>query len=196
MKQDCGYYFLSSTALHIWKMNDNDGEEQMLVCITKEKKQQWFRRVIFKSGSIPEWRLTELAEDAFIAAWNWFVTKGRSGIKFEKTTYTGLLFIVFKRFYLKTLAKETVQYNAEQFFITQSGAEALPGEGLEARAVFSPKIQSALNKISIACRELFEWKYTEGISYQEIAVRKSISREYCIKMMFRCKQYFIKYWKK
>ncbi len=196
MKQACSHYFLSSTALHIWEMHDRNGENQMLACLIAEKKSPWFDRVIFKSGTVPEWQLQELAEDAFVATCEWFIRNGRAGtIHIEKTEYTGLLFTIFKRLYIKLIEKQIVLEAKEKYGIEQAAgghtAEDRPATG----AVFSPETQTVLNKLSAPCKELMQWRYEEAISYDEIAIRKGISREYCIKMMFRCKQYFLKQWK-
>src|SRR5882762_3734800 len=117
METGYAHYFLSNTAMEIWQKADIEGQNKMFACLYEIHKESYFRRVIFKNSSIPEYRFRELAENAFLIAWEVFNKNGSAGkISFSSTEYTGFFFIIFKRTYLKIIGKELRQLSAEKEF--------------------------------------------------------------------------------
>jgi hypothetical protein len=193
MKVDCNYYFLSETALQIWQRNDGSGQKKMYDCLTAIHKPAFFRQVIFKNGKVPEHRLLQLAEDTFETTWENFTIKGMAGdFIFKKTEYTGLFYTIFKRSYIRDFEKEIEKVNAEiEFYKNHPANGKAP---MDTDDTFSPRTQRALNKMSLSCKQLLIWKHIEGLSHDEIAVKKKIDRIYSIKMVSRCGRQFLKLW--
>lgn len=173
----------------------------MLACLSETHKASWFRRVVFKNGRVPEYRLVELAEDAFLIAWEDFSKRGRAGnLHLSGREYTGFFFIAFKNNYLKLLEKELRQKMAEQAFgERQDGTgDAFGGGGLDAdreSGALSPRTQQALKRIGENCRELLIWRHVEQLSHDEIARRRKMDRKSSIKMVSRCGKKFAGLWR-
>ncbi len=190
---EVNYYLQSDTAIEIWNRDDAEGQGKMISGLTNFYKKSFFDQVIYKSNTVPEYRLTELAENAFLSSWEIFNKKGRAGeIAFKSSEYSGFFYIIFKRAYLKLLANEIKIVVAEKEYGKQQALEInMP---ITDRDLFSFTTQSALNKISSDCRELLIWKHVDGLSHDEIAVRKNIKRNSSIKMISRCGKRFMKHW--
>ncbi|HLK29915.1 MAG TPA: sigma-70 family RNA polymerase sigma factor [Puia sp.] len=190
MEINCSHYFLSETALAIWQQNDLLGEKQMFECLYKVNKETFFRRVIFRHSTIKDDILGELAENAFLSAWEAFNENGKAGkIKFASREHTGYFFIVFKNHYLKLLEKENRQEKAKKEILKE---QFLAEEEIKHDAFsFSHKVQKALNKISPDCKDLLRWKHIEGLSHDEIAAKRNINRSSSIKMLSRCGKRFL-----
>ncbi|MDQ6763420.1 MAG: hypothetical protein M3015_12440 [Bacteroidota bacterium] len=189
MQADCDHYFLSKTAVEIWQKDDAKGQSKMYDCLKNVYKESFFRQVVFKSKTVPYYRLTEIAESVFNSAWTNITLKGKEGkIVFEEPEYTGFFYTVFKRNYLKLSAKEIKyaeienKYRQGQETKTEMKTDADKGE------LFSPETQRAMNKISPNCRQLLMWKHIDGLSHDEIAGMKNIDRDSSIKMVSRCGQ--------
>lgn len=189
---DCSYYFLSSTAIGIWQNDDQEGQKNMFACLSAIYKDPWFHRVIFKSSEIPNDVLKDLAENVFLATWEKFNENGKAGkLQFDKPEYTSYLFTAFKGNYLKALQKELKQAKAEQEF----GSRQTAGNTYPEEAFFSDRTRKALDQLSPDCRQLLIWKHIEGLSHDEIALRKNVQRSSSIKMVSRCGRRFIELWR-
>lgn len=195
MEKDCNYYFLSKTATEIWKTKDACGQNKMYECCNAIQKPRFFKTVVFKNGMIHEERLQHIAEDVFIKSWEDFNLKGiKEGYDFKKTEYTNLLYIIFKRAYIKRLKWEIIRANAEQDFYKNPSEESAISADIT--DFFSPRTQKTLNEITPNCKQLLLWTYVDLLSYDEIAEKKKIARENCPKMVWTCKQNFLKAWLK
>jgi DNA-directed RNA polymerase specialized sigma24 family protein len=193
MKIDCDTYFNSSTAIRIWRENDAAGEQRMFSCLCEVHKEDYFRKVIFSGGRIDEASCRDLAEDAFLATWETFNQHGKaSRLDFQQPAYTGYFYVAFKRNYLKMLGKELKKMSAEKAFVRAGEQSTLPfAEGNEA---LRAKVMKTMDKMSPDCRKLLEWKHIRGLSHDEIAQRKQITRVSSIRMVSRCAMRFIKLW--
>ncbi|MDR3714522.1 MAG: hypothetical protein P4L51_17045 [Puia sp.] len=196
METDCSYYFLSDTAIRIWKGADIEGQNRMFECLYSVHKASFFRQVIFKKSRIPEHRLEEFAETAFLVAWESFNERGKAGkISLSSPEYTGFFFWAFKNNYLKLFEKELKRVLAEkEFGKDQPETEAASFE-LKPAGLLSPATEKVLLKISPDCRQLLTWRYMQGVSHDEIAKRKAIARLSSIKMISRCKKRFLEIWR-
>lgn len=194
MESNYSYYFLSKTAIEIWQKKDTASQNKMFECLYKIHKEAFFRRVIFRHSFIHESILKELAENAFLTAWESFNNNGKAGkIIFAGNEYTGYFYIVFKNHYLKLLQKEnTKALNKNEF-------EKIQHDTFESRSEkndgFSARTQMVLSKMSPDCRDLLNWKHIEGMSHDEIAKRKNINRDSSIKMVSRCGKRFLETYK-
>ena len=196
METTCGHYFLSETANGIWATGDAVGQNRMFECLYETHRDAYFRRVIFKNSIIPEYRFRELAENAFLKAWELFNENGKAGkIHFSGREYTGFFFIIFKRTYLKLVAKEMrLAYAETDFGLLQRPVSEPTGE-IKKNDFFSTRTQLVLNKISSNCRQLLIWRHIENLSHDEIAARKKINRQSSIKIVSRCGKRFFDIWK-
>jgi DNA-directed RNA polymerase specialized sigma24 family protein len=199
-EQDCGHYFLSSTAADIWKRGDDIGSGRMLACLSAIHKESYFRRVVYKSRLIDGMVLLELAETVFLQTWEVFNKRGREGrLKLDGPEYTAYFFTAFKGNYLKSLEKELRRVTAEKEFGSwqpaDGEAEGAGRAGGEGGDVLSARTQKALNKLSPDCRQLLVWKHIGGLSHDEIARRKNINRSSSIKMLSRCGRRFSEIWR-
>jgi DNA-directed RNA polymerase specialized sigma24 family protein len=189
---DCNTYFLSSVALQIWQRNDEDGQNRMLTCLSQVHKEGFFRRVIYKnrySDSVNN----ELAENAFLMAWESFNINGKAGkISLTEKQYTGYFYIAFKRTYLKLVGTELKKHGAEKEFslMGDSSYDAI----MENEQVVRERVQRTLQKMGANCRKMLEWKFMEGASHDVIAQRRNITRKSSINTLFRCVAEFKRYW--
>ena len=190
---DCGYYFLSSTAIAIWQQGDREGEDKMLVCLSTVYRQAWFDRVIFNSNALSGETLRDMAENVFLSTWEHFNAQGKAGkLRFDKPEYTSYLFTAFKGNYLKALQKELRRVEAEKEF----GGSYLAAEtGVPMDSFLLERTAKALSRLSADCRQLLLWKHVEGLSHDEIARRKQIARSSSIKMVSRCGRRFMEIWR-
>lgn len=191
---DCSYYFLSKTAIQLWQKDDVSGQNRMYECLAAMYKESFFKQVIFKSKTVPEYRLVEIAENVFITTWLTFNTKGKAGeIEFKSSEYTGFFYTIFKRNYIKFSEKEVRQADAEKEFGNMHTAESEMAADKD--DIFSSRTQRTLHKISPDCKQLLIWKHIEGLSHDEIAKRKNINRISSIKMVSRCGRRFLAIWR-
>jgi hypothetical protein len=192
MGKDSGYYFLSSTAQKLWKNNDLSGQNKMLACLAETHKESFFNRVIYKTKTVPEYMLLELAENVFLNTWETFNKKGIAGkMNIAGIEYTGLFYIMFKRAYLKERGKAIRQSKEEnEYGKMQSPDIENAGFEIKKDETFSAIVQRALNKISPDCKDLLMWKHVEGLSHDEIAARRKINRDSSIKMLSHCGKRF------
>src|ERR1700743_487123 len=115
---DCDTYFLSNTALQIWQRNDIDGQNRMFSCLSQIHKEGFFRRVIYRNKSGDDSMNRDLAESAFLNAWETFNNNGKAGkVQFSQAVYTGYFYIAFKRSYLKMIGGELKKHGAEKAFM-------------------------------------------------------------------------------
>jgi RNA polymerase sigma factor (sigma-70 family) len=205
-EMDRGYYFLSSTAMEIWQKDDGGGQQKMFTWLSVTHKEPWFRRVIYSSSDISGSELRDLAENVFLGTWETFNRNGKAGkLRFDKPEYTSYLFTAFKGNYLKSLQKELMRVKAEREFgrmLVTGGQEqgvlqdAPLWDGIASgEAAFSARTRKALELLSPDCRQLLLWKHVEGLSHDEIAQRKNISRSSSIKMVSRCGRRFWEIWR-
>ena len=195
MSNDPEYYFLSSTAQNIWRSDDTEGQQKMFECLVKTRKDIFFRRVIYKSKKIPEYKLVDIAENVLMATWEAFNKNGRAGkIIFSAKDYTSYLFIAFKNNFLKALERELKYISAEKAFgsLQNSFDEVVHDESRT--ELFSSKTKMILGSISPDCKQLLIWKHVEGLTHDEIAARKNINRNSSIKMVSRCSRRFFEKW--
>jgi hypothetical protein len=191
-KMDCNHYFLSTTAIEIWQNDDTHGHNRMYNCLVKMHKENFFKSVIFKSTMVPEHISFEIAENVFSTSWVDFNIKGKAGqIIFEKAVYTGLFYTIFKRNYLKQIKIEMRNIQAEKEYRNSKETSEMPIDKID---IFSPRTLAALNKISPNCKQMLIWKHIDGLSHDEIALKKIIDRESSIKMVSRCGKDFLKKW--
>jgi DNA-directed RNA polymerase specialized sigma24 family protein len=191
MGTDCDYFFLSSTAKEMWKTNDEIGLNKMFACLVKIYKESFFRRVIYKTKNVPEYMLHELAENVFVSAWESFNKKGITGeTEIAGIEYTGFLFTIFKRAYLKGLEKAIRQSKEENLYGRMQSQDTETDFGIKKDESFSVRAQKTLNKISPDCKDLLIWKHVQGLSHDEIAARRKIDRDSSIKMLSRCAKRF------
>ena len=191
MEIDCDYFFLSKTALQIWRTGDINGQKRMHECIASIHKELFFKQVIFKNGRIPQFRLLEIAEEVFLTSWENFNIKGKAGeIALERDLYTGFFYTIFKRNYIKFLMKEIKKAGAEiEFSKRYSSASEI---AIDKDEIFSPLTKFALNKIGENCKKLLIWKHIDCLSHDEIATKKNIDRSSSIKMVSRCGKNFLR----
>ena len=190
--KDCGYYFLSSTAIAIWQQDDREGEDKMLVCLSTVYRQAWFQRVIFNSSALSVEMLRDMAESVFLSTWEHFSAQGKAGkLRFDKPEYTSYLFTAFKGNYLKALQRELRRVEAERAF----GGSHLAETGMPVDSFTPERTARVLDRLSPDCRQLLLWKHVEGLSHDEIAGRKQIARSSSIKMVSRCGRRFMEIWR-
>ena len=195
MEMDCNYYFLTGTALEIWRNGDKEGENRMWKCLYERREEHFFPRVIYRNGRVAVERITELAETAFHTAWEAFTNDGRAGKnRTSDRQYTAYFFGIFRFKFLKLLAQEQVRRTAEEEFHQRGTGGDAPGFEIKPGGLYSPRVQKVLDAISPDCRQLLTWRYVDGLSHDLIAEKKKIERESSIKMVHRCKQRFLKAW--
>jgi DNA-directed RNA polymerase specialized sigma24 family protein len=189
---DCDYYFLTGTAREIWQKGDKQGENRMLTCLYTLHKEDFFRRVIYKNNRLVNERMTELAESAFLLAWEAFNNDGKAGRnKTKEHRYTWYFFGIFKYKFLRLLQDEQVRRASEAEF-GRVHAEVDPYIfEIKKTGMYSPEIQKMFDRLSPDCRQLLTWRYVEELSHDEIARRKEIARDSSIKMISRCKTRFL-----
>ena len=189
---DCGYYFLSSTAIAIWQRGDREGEDKMLVCLSTVYRPAWFDRVIFNSSVLSGEALRDMAATVFLSTWEHFTAQGKAGkLRFNKPEYTSYLFTAFKGNYLKALQKELRRVEAEKSFGDRAAIEI----GAPVDSFLPERTGIVLSRLSADCRQLLLWKHVEGLSHDEIARRKQIARSSSIKMVSRCGRRFMEIWR-
>jgi DNA-directed RNA polymerase specialized sigma24 family protein len=191
MIEESSFYFLSSTAKKFWEKNDLEGQNKMFAFLVKVHKDSFFRRVTYVTGSVPDYLLTEMAENVFLSTWETFNKKGIANeIKITGIEYTGFFYIMFKRAYLKALEKMIRQSKQEYEYglMQSSDTESIPE--INTNEAYSVRVQKALNKISPDCKDLLLWKHVDGLSHDEIASRRKIDRDSSIKMLSRCGKRF------
>jgi RNA polymerase sigma factor (sigma-70 family) len=191
MVREDSYYFLSSTAKRIWQHDDLHGQNEMFRSLAAEHKDFFFRRVIYKTKSVPEFMLEELAENVFLSTWETFNKKGKAGeINIESNQYTGFFYTMFKRAYLKALEKAVRQSREEKEYGKMQSADTMAEPEIKKNETFSIRAQKALDKISPDCKDLLMWKHVHSLSHDEIAKRRNIDRNSSIKMLSRCGKRF------
>ncbi|MEP7145022.1 MAG: hypothetical protein ABI707_19205 [Ferruginibacter sp.] len=196
MERDCDYYFSKDTAIAAWKNNDITTQNRMLVCVTNQHKEYWFRRVIYKGGCVAEWQLKELAENAFLLAWEKFNDAGKAGKgNIKRPQYINLLYKIFKNTFLKLLEQEKKDRVAENIFSLGESAENETSVHVKEDDLFT-STQKVLGMINPNCAELMQWRYKERLSFDEIANRKGIKPESCIQSLWRCKEHFLELFRK
>ncbi len=195
MERDCSFYFLSNTLLQAWRNDDTAILNEMFICVTNIHKENWFRRVIYANAKIAQWRLREIAENAFLYAWVELNEDGKAGkIVFKKVEYTGLLYRIFQRKYRKEFQKQMKEEYGKNEYINRQPKES---ENLaEDNQLDKIRARQVLLLLGTECSELMQWRYIEGVSYDEIAKRKLIKEESCKQNLFRCKKRFLELWKK
>ena len=166
---DCNTYFLSSVALQIWQRNDEEGQNRMFSCLSQVHKEGFFKRVIYKNryGDVVS---VELAENAFLSAWESFNNNGKAGkIALTETQYLGYFYVAFKRTYLKLVGAELKTHGAEREYSLMDKApyDVL----LENEQIVGERVQRVLQKMGVGCRKMLEWKFMEGASHEVIARR-------------------------
>ena len=194
MEKESGHYFLTATAVKIWRENDTREESQMFACLTGEKD-FFFKRVIFKNSSIPQYKLIEFAETAFLQIWMDFRTRGRAcTLKIESADYRAYFYKAFKNKYLKLVEKETKTMIGERGFAAASGE--FTDDEKESANPAAAKIARVLYEIDKGCRDLLTWYYIEGTSYDDIVKKRNnkINRLSAIKILSRCRKRFLKIW--
>ena len=191
---DCGYYFLSSTAIAIWQQDDREGEGKMLGCLSTVYRQIWFERVIFTSSALSGEALRDMAENVFLSTWEYFNAQGKAGkLRFDKPEYTAYLFTAFKGNYLKALQRELRRVDAERAF---GGSHLAVAEtSLHVDSLPLERMAKTLDRLSPDCRQLLLWRHVEELSHDEIASRKQIARSSSIKMVSRCGRRFVEIWR-
>lgn len=193
MNSNCNFFFLTATAVEIWASKDAVSENKMFECLYTCEKQGFFSRVIFQNGLIHEKILTELAENAFVSAWEDFSKSGRMGrLDIKSPVYTGFFFIIFKNKYLRLLEKENRIAGEKLSFGSLQSASV--NADTDNRHAFSWKTQHAFNQVSPGCRELLQWKHIDNLEYDEIALRRNISRKSATNMVSRCGKEFLGYY--
>jgi len=200
MELDRGNYFLTATALKIWKENDVEEERRMFKCLSAEKD-SYFRRVIFKKSSIPEFILKDFAEIAFVSVWVDLRAKAKAGVlNIDGEEYGAFFYKAFKNNYLKLVEKEKRKKGAERGFADTQPESYMTGQQ-EYLDAFSDSTQAVLDKMDEGCRELLTQKYVDGLSYDEIVEerklrkeKKDINRESAVKILSRCRKRFLKIW--
>ena len=192
MDSDYSYYFLKETAISVWKNEDTDTRNKMLVYLIELHKENWFKRVIYKKGFIAAWKLREFAEDAFEIAWEKFNEGGKAGkINIKRSEYLNLLYTIFRYTFLKLLEQEKKYRIAERVFFKNEMLENESTGYIEEEENILAHVQRVLNKMNSNCAELIQWRYKQRLSFDEIAIRKKIKRESCIKILSRCKKSFL-----
>lgn len=196
MEMDCSYYFLTGTALEIWRTGDKEGENRMMKCLYEMREEKFFSRVIYPNGRVARERITELAETAFQTAWEAFTNDGRAGKnRTNDRQYTGYFFGIFRFKFLRLLEDEQARRAAEEEFDLRHAGDEPPGFEIRTESMYSPRVQRLLDKISPDCRQLLIWRYVEGLSHDAIAEKKKIERDSSIKMISRCKKRFLNGWR-
>ena len=190
-------YSLTAFIMKVWETSDEEGRSAAWKYLNEIEKPKWFRRVIFKHSKLSYEDLVDIAEDAFITAWDSFDKNGKLGkIKIEEPTYIGYLFRSFKNNFLKGLEKRQRGLSAEEEFGIEKNSEHSVDINRESIDFFSPKTTKCLQSLSPDARTLLIWKHVDGKSYTEIALLKGIERDSVIKLASRYKQQFIELWKK
>lgn len=192
INEECGYYFLTETAVAAWTNNDNHTQNEMLLCITKLHKENWFKSVIYKNGFLAEWKLKEFAENAFLFSWEKFNEDGMAGrSNVQSKEYTNYLYKMFRNTFLKTLEKARKNTTDEKFFGIEEVTTSSASEETEAREITITITRKVLAMMEDNCVEIIGWRYLKKLSFDEIARRKGIKRESCIQSLWRCKKQFI-----
>jgi hypothetical protein len=187
---DCNYYFLTSTAKQIWFSNDTQAEGIMFECLSSTHKKSFFNKVVFKGGTIPEYKLSDFADEAFLLTWEQISAKGKEGrFSIDDVEYTWFFFRAFKFNYLKQLEKAIKLQKAEKGY-----GNSMPLTSDIKDKSFSWRTQTVLNKLSAGCRELVTWKFIENLSHDEISQLRNIERTTSIKLVSRCGKKFLEIW--
>jgi len=189
MEQSNGYYFLTTTALNIWRENDSREEDKLYKCLL-QKKEGFFRGVVYKNGIIHEDVLGAFAETAFSDAYMYCKDKARKGtLVIDSKEYTGFFYIVFKRMYLKFCEKELREGKAGATFINAQPESYSHDDGENKQAMVA-KVEGVLDKMGQSCQKLLNWRYKDGLTIDQIAEKTigEITRENVIRMLSRCKK--------
>ena len=186
------HYFLTETARAVWLRGGKEEEDKLLEALYRIRREKYFPRVIYSNGRIESERMMELAEAAFLRAWEDFSRDGRAGKnKTKERSYVWYFFGIFRNKFLDLLAEEQVRLQAEVEFGNRYSAEGIPEFEIGKPALFSAATEAVLRETGENCRELLIWRFAEGLSHDEIARRREMTRDSSIKMVARCKKRFL-----
>jgi DNA-directed RNA polymerase specialized sigma24 family protein len=181
--------------MQMWQSQNMELYDKIFIFLQTEHKENWFRRVIFKHSKISDEIMRELAEDAFLTTWLAFNKSGNAGkIQLTEHTYLGYFFRSFKNNYLKLLATQARQTNAELDYGRGQPHFEANDAALRELNVFSEQTIKVMAQMTPESKELLIWRHVEGISYDEIAEKRRISRSSAIKMVSRYGKQFLKLW--
>jgi DNA-directed RNA polymerase specialized sigma24 family protein len=186
------HYFLTATAQEIWLRGEKEDEDKLLEALYRIRKEKYFPRVIYPNGRVEIERMAELAEAAFLRAWEDFSRDGRAGKnKTKERSYVWYFFGIFRNKFLNLLGEEQVRLRAEIEFGNRYSTEGEPEFEIGKPALFSAATEAVLRETGANCRELLIWRFAEGLSHDEIARRRQMTRDSSIKMVARCKKRFL-----
>jgi DNA-directed RNA polymerase specialized sigma24 family protein len=186
------YYFLTATAQEIWLRGVKEEEDKLLEALYRIRKEKYFPRVIYLNGRVATERMMELAEAAFLRAWEDFSRDGRARKnKTKERSYVWYFFGIFRYKFLDLLGEEQVRLQAEAEFGSRYSVESVAEFEIGRPALFSAAIEAVLRETGENCRELLIWRFAERLSHDEIARRRAMTRDSSIKMVARCKKRFL-----
>lgn len=186
------HYFLTATAREVWLRGEKEEEDKLLEALYRIRREKYFPRVIYPNGRVASERMMELAEAAFLRAWEDFSRDGRAGKnKTTERSYVWYFFGIFRYKFLNLLAEEQVRLRAEAEFGNRYSAESRTEFEIGKPALFSAATEAILRETGENCRELLIWRFAEELSHDEIARRREMTRDSSIKMVARCKKRFL-----
>jgi DNA-directed RNA polymerase specialized sigma24 family protein len=186
------HYFLTATAREVWLRGEKEEEDKLLEALYRIRREKYFPRVIYPNGRVVVERMLELAEAAFLRAWEDFSRDGRAGKnKTAERSYVWYFFGIFRNKFLNLLAEEQVRLLAEVEFGNRYSTESMAEFEIGKPALFSAATEAVLRETGENCRELLIWRFAEGLSHDEIARRREMTRDSSIKMVARCKKRFL-----
>ncbi len=195
--QTSNEYLLSATAIRVWKANDKEGENTMLVAVSTICKGKWFKSIIYKSDTIPAYRLEEIAEEAFYISWQRFNARGKAGaIIFTDVEYTGYLKQAFHRTFIRMYKKEIKENEEKKLFFEYYKTMNKNGDDAIRKELLKQKLQRVLQTLPAESVSLMKWRYINKLSYKVIAEKMQILEQSCTQKLYRAKKEFKEAWKK
>lgn len=186
------HFFLTATAQEVWQRGEKAGEDRMLEALYRIRREKYFPRVIYSNSRVQMERMIELAEAAFLRAWEDFSRDGRAGKnKTQERSYVWYFFGIFRYKFLSLLSEEQARLRAEAEFGGRYSGESPAEFEISRPAPFSAATEAVLRATGENCRELLIWRFAEGLSHDEIAARRGMTRDSSIKMVARCKKRFL-----
>lgn len=195
--QNSNKYLLSATAIQVWKAHDIEGENKMFVSVSTVCREKWFKSIIYKSDTIPAYRLEEIAEEAFYTSWQRFVEKGKAGnIVLTEIEYTGYLKQAFHRTFIRQYKKEIRENEEKKLFAAYYKTMNKNGNDAVQKELLKQKLQRVLQTLPPESVQLLKWRFINKLSYKVIAEKLQILEQSCVQKLFRVKKEFKEIWKK